>query len=557
MVLTLSAGQLTAEGLSGAYLAGRQASYNSDFAAAAEYYTQALARDPGNVGLMESAVLSFLALGEVEKALPIARHLEEKGADSQLASMVLAAGLVSKGDYDALIARMNAEKGVGPLVDGLMTAWAHVGSGQMSEALAAFQAVGSEPGLIAFSSYHQALALASVGDFEGAAALFEEQMDNGLQLTQRGAWALVEIYSQLDRRDDAISLLDGVFGAGLNPELNDIRARLEAGETLPFTQITSAKDGLAEVFFSIASALEHEANADYTLLYARVAEFLRPDHFDALILSAGLLEELGRFELATEAYRRVPPEHPSYYQAELGRADALRRSDRNEAAIEVLEQLARSHSGLSIVHSSLGDVLRGQKEFARAAAAYDTAIGLIDEGSPGLWFLHYARGISHERLDDWDRAEADFRAALELNPDQPQVLNYLGYSLVEKQIKLDEALDMIERAVAAQPQSGYIVDSLGWVLYRLGRYDEAVDHMERAVELMPIDPVVNDHLGDVYWAVGRKLEAAFQWRRALSFVDAETAEEAKPDRIRRKLDVGLDQVLEEEGAAPLKVANEG
>jgi tetratricopeptide (TPR) repeat protein len=142
-----------------------------------------------------------------------------------------------------------------------------------------------------------------------------------------------------------------------------------------------------------------------------------------------------------------------------------------------------------------------------------------------------------------------------LRPEQPQVLNYRGYSLVEKQIKLDEALDMIERAVAARPDSGYIVDSLGWVLYRLGRYEEAVEHMERAAELMPVDPVVNDHLGDVYWAVGRVLEAEFQWRRALSFVDEETEEEAKPDRIRRKLEVGLDLVLEEEGAAPLKVAD--
>ena len=146
----------------------------------------------------------------------------------------------------------------------------------------------------------------------------------------------------------------------------------------------------------------------------------------------------------------------------------------------------------------------------------------------------------------------DVRKALELNPDQPQVLNYLGYSLVEKQIKLDEALDMIERAVAARPDSGYIVDSLGWVLYRLGRYEEAVVHMERAAELMPVDPIVNDHLGDVLWAVGRYREAEFQWTRALSF----DPEEKDAVRIRRKLEVGLDVVLAEEGAQPLaRVAN--
>ena len=179
------------------------------------------------------------------------------------------------------------------------------------------------------------------------------------------------------------------------------------------------------------------------------------------------------------------------------------------------------------------------------------------EGAPVRWVLFYSRGIAHERSGDYDQMERDFRAALEIEPDQPQVLNYLGYSMVEQKRNLEEALEMIERAVAASPQSGYIVDSLGWVLYRLGRYDEAVLHMERAVELMPVDPVVNDHLGDVYWAVGRQREAEFQWSRALSFIDEEDSDsEADPVRIRRKLDVGLDVVLEEEGAPPLQVAND-
>ena len=205
----------------------------------------------------------------------------------------------------------------------------------------------------------------------------------------------------------------------------------------------------------------------------------------------------------------------------------------------------------------MGDVLRDQNNYSDAIPSYDRALELVPEDSRRRWFIHYARAIAHERLDHWELAEADFRAALELNPDQPQVLNYLGYSMVEKQINLDEALEMIERAVAARPDSGFIVDSLGWVLFRLGRYSEAVEHMETAVALMPVDPVVNDHLGDVYWSVGRTREAEFQWSRALSFVDPEDTDgEADPDRIRRKLESGLDAVLEAEGAEPLKVAND-
>ena len=206
------------------------------------------------------------------------------------------------------------------------------------------------------------------------------------------------------------------------------------------------------------------------------------------------------------------------------------------------------------MHASLGDILRQKERFSEAAKAYDRALELSGEPSPGDWFLFYARGISFERIGEWDKAEADFRMALKLNPDQPQVLNYLGYSLVEKKIKLDEALEMIKRAVAARPNDGYITDSLGWALYRLGRFEEAVAPMERAVELEPADPIISDHLGDVLWAVGRKMEARFQWQRALSFEPEE--EDAK--RIRRKLEVGLDVVLQEEGAKSIEaMANDG
>jgi 16S rRNA (guanine(966)-N(2))-methyltransferase RsmD len=204
---------------------------------------------------------------------------------------------------------------------------------------------------------------------------------------------------------------------------------------------------------------------------------------------------------------------------------------------------------------ALGDLLRQQEKFAQAVPAYDKALSLLgDQAGEARWFPLYARGIALERSGQFDRAEADFRAALKLRPDSAQVLNYLGYSFLEQGRNFDEALSMIERAVAARPEDGYIVDSLAWAYYRTGRYDKAVAPMERAVELMPVDPVVNDHLGDVYWAVGRKREAEFQWRRALSF-KPDTEEEAA--RIRRKLEIGLDAVLAAEGAAPLSVSHNG
>ncbi|WP_377191299.1 tetratricopeptide repeat protein [Ruegeria meonggei] len=542
----------------GAYLAGRQAIYQSDYEAAERYYAQALRSDPENAALLESVVVARLSLGEVPRAYPVAQVIEDLGLPLQAAKMVIVANLVAEDKLDELLARDPETQGVGPLVDGLMLGWAHVGQGAMTNAMEQFDQVSTQEGLREFALYHKALALASVGDFEGAEAIFAA--DNGAvgRFLRRAALARAEVLSQLDRNDDALQFLNDVFTAGSDPSIEGYEARLAAGETLPFTHVTSAQDGMAEVFFSVGAALSSEAAQNYVLLYTRLAAFLRPDHVDAILLSAELLEALEQYDLAVEAYRQVPANSSDYHAAELGRADVLSRSGKKDAAAEVLQTLAAQNPDLPSVHVALADLERQQEDYAAAVLSYDIAIELNERSAGANWFLHYARGISHERLKNWDLAETDFRRALELNPDQPQVLNYLGYSLVERQEKLDEALDMIERAVAARPDSGYIVDSLGWVLFRLGRYDEAVAHMERAVELMPVDPVVNDHLGDVYWAVGRAREAEFQWKRALSFIDPDDTDgEADPERIRRKIEVGLDAVLVEEGADPLKVANEG
>lgn len=543
-------------GLAGAYLAARHAGFAGDYQAAATYYTQALARDPSNLALMDRATLSFVGTGQVDRAIPIARRMQQAGVDNQTASLVIMADLIKRGAFDEVQELIDGGLSVGRLADALLLAWSEYGMGRMSQALQAFDTAAAEQGMGLFGNYHKALALASVGDFDGAAQLFSSEQGDGMRYTRRGALANISILSQLERNDEAIELITRLFGNELDPGLAGLQTRLEAGESLPFTTITSAADGAAEVFFTVAEAVNGEANDTYTLMFARIAEYLQPGHVDSVLLVAELLEKQQQYELATQAYRKVPADDPAYYAAELGRANTLEQSGKTDAAVEVLAQLAKSHSSLPLVHINLGDTLAALRRYDEAAAAYSEAISLFAQTAPAQWYVYYARGIAYERQGLWDNAEADFRFALELSPDQPRVLNYLGYSFVEMRIHLDEALDMIERAVAGRPNDGYITDSLGWVLYRLGRYEEAVPHMERAAELMPVDPIINDHLGDVLWAVGRKLEAEFQWKRALSFVDPEDIPaELSPDRIRRKLEVGLDAVLQEEGAEPLKVAN--
>ncbi len=537
----------------GAYLAARVAGANSDLREAAAWYTRALLADPASTSLMDGAVIANLSAGNLDSAVSIATRMREAGAPSQTALLALVADRVVREDYAGLLRDLDSGVSVSVLVDALARAWAEVGAGRMSEALAAFDAMAAAPGQEAFGLYHKALALALAGDLEGADDILSGRSNGPLRLMTRGTVAHVEILSQLGRNADALALLDQAFPGEPIPALLGLRARLEAGETLPFTSVRSARDGLAETFFTLAAALNGEADSSYTLLFARLATLMRPDHADAVILTGTLLETIGQNALAVETYATIPAADPGFLSAEIGRARALAADGKAEAGIEVLRGLARAEPGIMLVQVALGDALRREERWAEASAAYDAAVALIATPEARHWGLYYSRAITYERQKLWDKAEPDFRQALALNPDQPQVLNYLGYSFLERNENLDEALSMIERAVAAEPQAGYIVDSLAWGLFRLGRFAEALEPMERAAVLEPLDPVVTDHLGDVYWAVGRRMEARFQWRRALSL----DPEEKDAPRIRRKLEVGLDAVLAEEGAKPLtEMAND-
>ena len=532
----------------GAYLSARSASSANDFRAALAPYDTALAASPGNPALMDGAILANIGVGNLARAAELSREFVAAGGKSQQSHLAIMAEKALAGDFAGILADGKSGdpvSGNGALFDDLVQAWAQLGSGDVTKSLAAFDKIAATSGLEFFGHYHKALALASAGDFEGAEAILSGKSGVSLQSDRRGVFARVEVLSQLEKNPEAIALLEKNFGRGQDPGVDDLIRRLEAGEPLPFDTVRNATDGLAEVFYVLGSALSNDADEAYVLMLARIALHLRPDHVDAALLTAEQLEKLGQHDLATEAYAAIKPDDPSYYIAELGRAAATRAAGRTEAAIEILQALARSHGQIVAVQNALGDALRRDERYGEAVAAYDAALAMIPTPTRAHWPLFYARGICHERQGHWDLAVADFRRSLALDPDQPQVLNYLGYSFVEKGENLEEALQMIQRAVAARPDAGYILDSLAWAYYQMGRFDEALAPMERASLLEPVDAVVTDHLGDVYWTVGRTREAEFQWRRALSFEPAE--DEAL--RIRAKLAKGLDAVLADEAAA--------
>ncbi|TVS00077.1 MAG: tetratricopeptide repeat protein [Rhodobacteraceae bacterium] len=540
-------GEHLPQGLAGAFLTGRLAVSDDDFQRIAESYDRALAADPENSGFRELAMQGHLLSGNFARAVELAGQTVDENDGSQVANAILQADAFKRSDYDAALAALQDGRRTGPLADAMSVAWAELGRGSMSDALAAFDAAIEERAELApFALYQKAMALAFVGDLERAADILSGEPEGPVNLSRRGVAAHMTILSQLGQFDEALYLGEQMFGSSPDGDAGVVMAALDKREAVPFTTVTSASDGMAEVYFLLSSALIGERSDWLPIIYGQLALALRPDHGDAILLTGQLLERANQFPLADQVYELMPPENPQYLGAQLGRANALYQSGKTEEAIDSLFALAETKSDSVLVLSSLGDMLRREERFDEAADAYSRAIDLIDEIEERHWVLLYTRAISLERMGEWELAEPEFRRVLEFVPDEPQVLNYLGYSLVEQRRNLDEALEMIERAVEGDPESGYIVDSLGWAYYRLGRFEEAVPVMERAVELLPADPILNDHLGDVYWAVGREREARFQWRRALSFAPHPDLD---VDLVRRKLEIGKDAALEEFEAA--------
>jgi Flp pilus assembly protein TadD len=534
----------------GAYLAAEHAARQGDVGAAADYYARALAQDPSNRELLERTILTKVAAGRIEGAIPLARRLAETEPGHQLASLVLAADALKIGrmqEVRDIVAAIDSENG--QFLNSLIDAWAAFGAGAVDEARATLNALeedssaGGAGQLMA--AYHLGLVETAAGDDAAAVEAFARANERAGTPTTRLVRIHAGALARLGRIEEARALIAERLGQTLGDDRLEALDRDLAEGRVPAPVVTTAPAGTAQAFFGIAGFLSRGPNQTVGLAYARIASHLDPDLIEAKLLTAQLLRAGEQYDLAIAAYEAVPRDAPEALEAMIGRAEVMQLDGRAEPAIVAMREVAARYPRSIEAQNALGDMLRRESRFEEAAVAYDATINLLSSIEPQHWVLFYQRGIAYERSDQWELAEADFRKALELEPDQPFVLNYLGYSWVEMGRNLEDAQAMIEKAVEQRPEDGYIVDSLGWVLFRLGDFDGAAKHLERAVELRPVDPVINDHFGDALWMIGRRTEARFQWKRALSF----EPEEEDVERIRRKLEVGLDTVLAEEEAA--------
>ncbi|MEO1119952.1 MAG: tetratricopeptide repeat protein [Pseudomonadota bacterium] len=544
---TASAAPAFAQSLSGSFLAARHAVVENNFEQAAHFWRRALIRAPGDTRLMSQALFYSVLSGELEKALPIARQLETSAPDDRIANLTLAVDEIREGRFEAVRERLQVTSGdaVNSLMVRLLLAWAKAGEGDVDGALADFESLDNSAIYRVFGRMHAGHVAALNGRFDAAEAYMAEAFEAANTPSTRMVQARGAVLSQLDELEQARELFEA--GAANDPGSAAMISGLEefeAGRALALV-VSSPQEGAADALFGLAGALSNEDSGRFGLLYARLSLHLAADYPEADLLIGDILLELDRFEAAADAYGRIGKDDSVYEQGQVGIASALRSMDRVEDAIEALRALAELKDENATPYFALAQVLSGEQRFAECVEAFDNGLARIGRMNERHWSIYYRRGICLERTGDWDRAEENFLMALELRPNEPDVLNYLGYSLIEQRRRLDEARGYLERAAAERPESGYIVDSLGWLFYRIGDYEAAAEKLEEAVRLDPVEPVILDHLGDALWKVGRRLEAEFQWKRSLSFNP--TDEDRK--RILRKLEVGLDQVLEDEARA--------
>ena len=531
----------------GGYLAGRHALSTKDFDAASTYLSRAIEDDLENPELLNGLISVQVSLGDIGAAKISSDNLDLLDVQTQLSNMVKIASQLRNRDFDNAKKQIENEQGINPLLDKIVTGWAFADQGNFKDAETIFDEIGKGSSLAQFSQMQKASMLAAYGRYESALNTIENLEKNSNRISIDARALKVQLLLKLDNKEEATEYFSKIFGDGVNSDAANLRMQVEDHPNASsIEESLSLEAGIAYAFYAIADILKDDADPNTALLYVRLAQYLNENSQKAILLAADLLEQMGQYDLAVAEYAKISPSSSYFLSSELGRVGALRDGGKTEAALEVLYYLSREFSDIGIVHNSLGDFLRREERYSEAKIAYDRAVDIYRENNNVSWVVLYARGITHERLQEWDKAESDFRNALTINPDQANVLNYLGYSLIDRGEKLDEAMTMIEKAVSLQPESGYIVDSLAWGLFKLGQYETAIPHMEKAAELMPVDPIVTDHLGDLYWAVGRQLEAKFQWRRALSF-DPELKDAT---RIREKLRIGLDRVLVNEGLKP-------
>jgi tetratricopeptide (TPR) repeat protein len=523
--------------MSGSYLAARHASVERDASSAATFYRSALRTDPKNNELLDRAFISSLADGDIDEAVKLADRILTTDKSNRVARLVVGVRDLKQKKYAA--AQLNINQSIrGPITDlvaTLLSGWASYGAGDTKSAIANIDKLTGPEWYPIFKDLHTGMILELANREKDAGARFERayKLDDSML-------RVAEAYARWLSRNKDAAAARAVYEAfdkklARHPLVLEGLRDTKAGKKLS-PLVESPQSGAAEALYGIGATLTRRGGEDLALVYLQLALYLAPNHPLALLSLADLYESVKKPAMAIKVYERMPASSPLKRNAQIQLATNLDAAERSDEAIKILKTVtAEDPKDLEAI-MALGNIERGRKKFADCAQTYSLGIDALPANNDKANSVYYYyRGICEERSKQWSKAEADMRKALELQPEQPHVLNYLGYSWIDQGINLDEGMKMIKRAVEQRPDDGYIVDSLGWAYYRIGNYEDAVKNLERAIDLKPEDPTINDHLGDAYWRIGRTLEAKFQWAHAR---DLKPEPEELP-KIEAKIENGL------------------
>ena len=499
---------------SGNYLAGRTAGRMRDNTASAEFLTAALKHDVGNPVLVERLFQAQLAMGEVAKAEALAPKVIANNSQQRMARIVLGLKEFRNRRYPEARAQFAeaAYTPVGELTSTLLSAWAYAGEGSLNPALKELDKLDAQGSFVNYKVLNAAL----ISDFLNSSIRADGAYKKAYELagtSLRVAEAYANFLARNGHKNEAEKVYQKFLSGGQrNVLIETDLAELKSGKK-PSAFVSTPSAGIAEVLFSLAAAMNGDQAADAALMYAQLALSFNQDQPMTQSLIGDIYTDMKINDAAIVAFDRVPSTSPLRNYADTQIAINLTRADKTKEAIEKLKAVVAKDAKNMDALITLGSLYRNNNEMQKAADVYTDAIALQGDDS-SAWQLYYYRGIANDRMKAFDKSEADFRKALSLSKDEPTVLNYLGYSLIDRGVKLDEAIIMVKKAVELKPNDGYIVDSLGWAYFTMGDYDQAVNYLERAVDLNAADATIAQHLGDAYWHVGRKLEAQFQWQHA-------------------------------------------
>ncbi len=513
------------------YVLGRYAADNDRLPDAARYADAARQRDPADPALTQRAFELAVIAGDERLSVQLANKLAgTPQADSTVALIRLQDALQRRDWKAAESVRAGiANVGYATVIAPIVEAWILYGRGQTDAALARLEPAAMTGFAKSYVAEARAHMLAAAGRWREAAAAYHDlRAGSGPGIS----YLLVGEADALQQAGDTAGAAKTLEGSN-DPVTAQGRARLAAGKRIGALAV-DPRTGVAWVCARLATDLSRDKPVALALVFARVATFLAPGNGATWLIAGEVLSHSGYDDAALAAFGRIDAGDPLATAAAARKAEVLGEAGRSAEAEVSLAAAASAASADSDDWARLGDWQRKAERYAEAARSYDRAIRLA-AGKPA-WILYFLRGSSFEQAGDWVAAEPDLRAALALAPDEPTVLNYLGYAMLDRGQDTAAAKALVERAARLKPDDGFIVDSLGWAQFRLGDYDAAVKTLERAVQSEPGDPTINEHLGDAYWRTGRRIEARFRWRAALD-LDPTVKQRAQ---IASKLDFGLD-----------------